>query len=265
MAVHKLRSAAPLPGDWECASTLVHGMSVLEAFRIDQPLLTNKQLAQLTGLSKASISRVTSTLMTIGLIEFDEREKRYRLGATTLSLGYPLLAGFKIRQYARPAMKELAELANGSVSLGMRDRSRMVYLETVRGHEALRFRPEIGLSLPLLASAMGRAWLAGASREERTEAIWQTRKLDRHQCDQFAAAAREEVAAFRGRGYCVSRDGQPDIHAIGVPLKRRIDGEQIVFNCGVPVARLQPGQLEKEFAPRLQELVERLESEEPVA
>jgi DNA-binding IclR family transcriptional regulator len=262
MVVLTLRHKATVgPGDWEYASTLAHGLSVLEAFRLGEPLLSNKELSRRTGLSKASISRMTSTLMTIGLLEFDERQKRYRLGATILSLGYPLLAATQIRQYARPAMKELAEYVNGSVSLGIRDRSRMVYLETVRGHEALQFRPEIGLAIPLLASAMGRAWLAGASQAERIEALRDTRLQDRAQWRSYAARAKAEVSCFATRGYCISRDWQADVHAIGVPLRRRIEGEQIVFNCGIPVARLTSKQLERDYAPRLMQLVERFESQ----
>src|SRR5690606_12406557 len=45
------------------ATTLAHGLSVLQAFRHGEPALSNRELADRTGLSKATISRLTTTLM----------------------------------------------------------------------------------------------------------------------------------------------------------------------------------------------------------
>lgn len=139
------------------ATTLAHGLSVLQAFRHGEPALSNRELSDRTGLSKATISRLTTTLMQRGLLRYDAGLRRYRLGTAVLSLSYPLLASIKVRQLARPLMKRLADAAGGSASLGMHHGLSMVYVETCRGHDAVSFRPDIGALLPLLPSAMGRA------------------------------------------------------------------------------------------------------------
>jgi DNA-binding IclR family transcriptional regulator len=244
------------------ATTLAHGLAVIECFKVGEPVLSNKELAERTGLSKATISRLTYTLAARGLIHYDAHLRRYRLGAATLSLGYPLLANLNVRQTARPLMKQLADDAGGSVSLGMRDRINMVYVETVRGHDGIAFRPDIGASLPMLQTAMGRAWLAQAAPDVRETILDAIRMRFPQQWTLYADAldtARRDLAE---RGFCIScACWQKDVNAVAVPLAAPIDGEILVFNCGVPTARSSVRQLERKVAPRLITLVRQVEAE----
>jgi DNA-binding IclR family transcriptional regulator len=235
---------------------------VIECFSVGEPVLSNKELSERTGLSKATISRLTYTLAARGLIHYDAHLRRYRLGATTLSLGYPLLANLTIRQKARPLMRQLADEAGGSVSLGMRDRINMVYVETVRGHDGISFRPDIGASLPMLQTAMGRAWLSQAAPALREAVLDAIRLRFPEHWPLYGEAldsARDDLAT---RGYCISHASwQRDVNAVAVPMTVPIDGETLVFNCGVPTARLTARQLERKVAPRLIRLVRQVEME----
>nr|MDQ2734040.1 helix-turn-helix domain-containing protein [Pseudomonadota bacterium] len=164
--------------DQRFSTTLDNGLKVLGAFRVGEPALSNRQFAERTGLSKPTVSRLTYTLAEIGFLKYDLELRKYRLGAASLSVSYPLLASLRIRQIARPLMRELADEAHGSVSLGMRDRTHMVYIETSRGHDARTFRPDIGASLPILRSAMGRAWAAQVGTQELAHLRAQIRSTD---------------------------------------------------------------------------------------
>lgn len=243
------------------ATTLAHGLALLQCFRVGEPVLSNKQLVAYTGLSKATISRLTYTLAARGLLLYDTELRRYRLGSTALSLGYPLLASLKVRQLARPLMKQLADEVGGSVSLGLRDRLQMVYVETSRGHDAVAFRPDIGASLPMLPTAIGRAWLCQASLDEREPVLAALRASDAEQWQAHAAALDAAARDFATLGFCLSRgEWQRDVHAVAVPMRAEIDGEILVFNCGAPSARMTPRKLEREMGPRLRRMVRRVET-----
>jgi Transcriptional regulator len=206
-------------------------------------------------------ARLTYTLAARGLLRYDAQLRRYRLGSTTLALGYPLLATLRIRQLARPLMKQLADEIDGSVSLGLRDRTQMVYVETSRGHDAMAFRPDIGATLPMLPTAIGRAWLCTALPRESAPVLAALRKADQAEFRGQASAlgrAREEMAEF---GFCTSRgEWQSDIHAVAAPLPTRIDGEVMVFNCGVLGVRMTPSKLERQMGPRLLRMVAKVEA-----
>jgi DNA-binding IclR family transcriptional regulator len=243
--------------DPEFATTLAHGLAVLQAFTVSQPSLNNKELAERTGLSKATISRLTYTLAARGLVSFDEQLRRYRLGSTALTIGYPLLAGIRMRQVARERMAALAKRVGGSVSLGIRDRTQMVYVETSRGHDLSAWRPDIGAAVPMLASAMGRAWLAAAPAEVRREVLAQIAG-PRARAPEIERA----VSDLRRLGFCISRgDWRADVHAVAVPVALAQAGETLVFNCGVLAARLEPRALERDVGPQLVRLARSVEAE----
>ncbi|WP_420993573.1 IclR family transcriptional regulator [Cupriavidus sp. 30B13] len=243
------------------ATTLAHGLALLQCFRVGEPVLSNKELAERTGLSKATISRLTCTLAARGLLHYDNALRRYRLGTTTLSLGYPLLSSMRVRQLARPLMKALADRVGGSVSLGLRDRLRMVYVETSRGHEAIAFRPDIGATLPLLATAMGRAWLCQAPPAVRDGVLAALRHDEPAQWRAHGAALDQAARDLATHGFCLSRgEWQPDVHAVAVPMRDPIDGDVLVFNCGVPGARMTPRKLERDMGPRLLRMVRGVEA-----
>lgn len=255
-----MRSSTHHP-DPHFATTLAHGLSLLQCFRVDSPVLSNKELAECTGLSKATVSRLTYTLLARGLLTYDAHLRRYQLGPTALSLGYPLLASLRVRQIARPLMKELADHAQGSVSLGIRDRVNMVYIETSRGHEAAAFRPDIGASLPIMNSAMGRAWLAQASGADRKAVLDEIDALWPEAQEEHARIAEQACRDLAEKGYCVSRGAwQQDVHAVAVPMRTPLDGEILVFNCGVLTGRLKGRAIESTLARRLADMVKQVEA-----
>ncbi|VTU45402.1 IclR family transcriptional regulator [Variovorax sp. PBL-E5] len=242
------------------ATSLANGLLILKSFKVGEPALANREFVERTGLSKATVSRLTYTLGELGFLRYDAEQRRYRLGSATLAAGYPLLASLTIRQVARPFMKALADHARGSVSLGMRDRSHMVYIETCRGHEAIAFRPDIGGSLPLLTTAMGRAWLGGTSDELRRQALQQIQAEDPGAWKKHRGAVQASLRSLEATGACVARgDWQQDVHAVAVPMQRVVDGETLVFNCGVPAVLLGRRTLETDVGPRLVRMVRDVE------
>ncbi|HLU03036.1 MAG TPA: IclR family transcriptional regulator [Advenella sp.] len=241
------------------ATTVAHGMSLLHCFRMTEPALSNKDLAERTGLSKATISRLTYTLALKGLLLYDGQLRRYRLGAGILSLAHPMLSGIRLRQMARPFMRALADLCEGSVSLGLYDNLHMVYIETSRGHEAIGFRPDIGARLPLLGSAMGRAWLANAPEALRNSILEQIRSEDDWQLQTHGAAWKRAQHDWDVKGYCLSfGDWQADIHAVAVAMREPVGGDYLVFNCGVPVSRLKSKTIEEVAAGPLLAMVDEI-------
>ena len=226
--------------DPSLATTVVHGLAVLQSFTMTEPALGNKELAARTGLSKATISRLTYTLALKGLLLYDAQLRRYRLGAGVLSLAYPMLSGIRLRQLARPFMRALADQCEGSVSLGMYDNLHMVYIETSRGHEAMGFRPDIGARLPLLASAMGRAWLASCAAETRKQVLAEIARVQPWQLTTHGAAWEHAQRDWTTKGYCLSfGDWQADVHAVAAALPHPVAGDRLVFNFGIPVSRLK--------------------------
>ena len=68
-------------GDRHRNRSLERGIEILRAFRPGSDLLGNGELAERTGLSPATVSRLTQTLVGAGLLEHDRRRARLPAGA----------------------------------------------------------------------------------------------------------------------------------------------------------------------------------------
>lgn len=244
------------------ATTLANGLDVLEAFAGAPAVLGNSALAQRTGLARATITRLTTTLASRGLVVPAGEGRGHRLGSGALTLGYPLLAQLGLRRIARLPMKQLADALGASVSLGMRDRHRMVYVETWRNNDPLTFQPDLGAPLPLLDTAIGRAWLATATPSEREAARVALAVVDGAQASRFDRVLREAQRQWAAQGFCHSEgDWLPDVHAVAVPLRITLQGEHLLLNAGLPARRLAPRALQREIGPCLVQLARTIEAD----
>ncbi|WP_256675666.1 IclR family transcriptional regulator [Pseudomonas sp. R5(2019)] len=246
--------------DRQFAATLARGLEILHCFTARETQLGNAELSSRTGMPKATISRFTYTLVRLGYLRINRLNNKYQLGSAVLSLGYPLLASLNIRQIARPFMKELADHIRGSVSIGMRDRLSVVYLESSRSAAPMSHPPDVGLSYPIARTAMGRAIIAASSREERTALLNEIKVRTPDDWNTFHTRIEQAIQDFHERGFCVSYgDLRREIHAVAVPMRAMADGEILVFNCGVPAFMLNDGQLTNDIGPRLVSMVRSIE------
>jgi DNA-binding IclR family transcriptional regulator len=226
--------------------------------------LTNKEISDRTALPKPTISRLTYTLTRLGYLRHlphNGKYGKYGLGTAVLSIGYPLLANVNVRQIARRPMKELADYARGWVSIGLRERLNMVYIETARSPEVLtKSRADVGQTFPIVVSAMGRAYLAGLSKPDRAAAINEIRVKDPVLWKKYAPRIERSLADFTRWGFCLGYgDHTPLLQVVAVPMRRLLDDYLMVFNCAVPAHALAPRQLENDLGPRLIKLVRSIE------
>lgn len=246
--------------DPQFATTLARGIDILLSFRVGESVLGNKEFVQRTGMSKTTVARLTHTLSKLGYLRHDARLEKYRLGAPVLSMGYPLLANMQIRQLARPLMRELSEQTGGAVSLGIRDRIHMIYVETSRSTDRLVRTPDIGAPIPILTTAMGRAWMCKAPPAERDAVLNQIRVKDPEHYKRYYEGAMQAMQAYQRRHYCANRgEWRSDVYGFAVPLSQPVDSNLFVFNCGIPAVNGSYTAIEREVAPRLVSLVRSIE------
>lgn len=238
--------------DRQFVTALARGLDVLRAFRPNDIGLGNQDLAERTGLPKPTVSRLTHTLTRLGYLAAIEESGKYQLDVGVLALGYALLSGMDIRKRARPLMQRLADVANGSVSLGSRDRLSMVYLENCRGPGALTLRLDVGSRIPIGTTAMGRAFLAALPEEERAYLLAHLKKRAPDDYPRIRDGIDEAVEDLRARGFTLSiGDWQPEVNAVGVPLIS-VDGSvAFALNCGGPSFTMPRERLEEEIGPKL--------------
>lgn len=248
--------------DRRFVEALARGLEVLRAFRRGDQELSNQDFAERTGLPKATISRLTFTLSSLGYLSYNYSTGRYRLDAPAMSLGYAYLADLGVRRLAKPMMQELADYAGIPVALGARDQFSMVYLECCRSSDAITLAIEVGAHIKLASSSLGRAYIAGLSDAARLALLEALSDHEGENWPQVEEQILESIETYRQFGYCLSvGQWKHDVNSVGVPY-RPSDGTPIMaFNCGGPSFLVDQKRLVDDIAPRLVDLVRRLEAQ----
>lgn len=233
-------------------TSLARGLEVLRAFRPGDATLGNQEIAERTGLSKPTVSRLTHTLLDLGYLTYSSRSGRYQLGTGVLALGYSTIAGLEVRQRARPLMEDLAASANVSVAVGARDRLSVVYLDCCRGAETVTLSLTIGSRVPLATTAMGRAILAALPEGEREYLLRAIRKRAPENFRRIERGIETAIRELEAQGFCTSfGDWRSDVNAVGAPVLS-LDGEHLYgLNCGGPSFTVSTGLLMEDLGPRL--------------
>ncbi|KQP08835.1 IclR family transcriptional regulator [Pseudorhodoferax sp. Leaf265] len=246
------------PGQSPANRSLERGIELLRAFRQGSELLGNGELAERTGLSKSTVSRLTQTLVGTGMLQLDTVRRAYRLAPAVLSLGHAMRSGSRVLAVAAPHMRALAEGQRINVGLAAPDRDEMVYLESIRYARRVALRHVVsGQRVPMELTSLGRAYLAVAPEPKRKAlmAVFRSRRPDGWgDLARSIEGARMDVAE---KGYC-SASWQPEVVALAAPLA--VDGATYVFNLSLSTAE-SAGRVAKQFSPALLDLVEAVRSD----
>jgi DNA-binding IclR family transcriptional regulator len=233
------------------ATTLAHGLDVLAAFRNRAGALSNAELAVHTGLSRPTVSRLTYTLAQLGYLKRNAKG-RFEPGLGILATAYPVLSALKVRQMARPLMRDFAAYAGGTVSIAMPFGLDFIYVETLRTTDAVPHVPDVGFTGSLATTAVGRALLSLSTPDE-LERYVQTVKAERpEEFDYVQTRTLPDIELCRERGFGISLgEWRREIFGVAAPLYRTASGDCLSVNCGIPSFRFSAEQIERECGPRI--------------
>lgn len=248
--------------DRHFVTALARGLDVLSAFRSRDRMLGNQELARRCGLPKSTISRLTYTLTKQGYLEHADEAggNGYRLGSAVLALGSAMLARMDVRQTARPLMQELADRSQAMVSLGMRDRLSMIYVENCRSESALTLSLDVGSRIPVATTAMGRAYLALCTEAQRETLMDRIRERHAAAWPKLRDGIERALAEYRQLGCCTSfGEWQKDVNAIAIAFHPPGGRSVMAINCGGPGFNLSPQFLLEQVRPQMIALANRLQ------
>src|SRR5580692_2272057 len=147
---------------------LSRGLDVLRAFRPNDGMLGNQEIAARTNLPKPTVSRLTYTLTKLGYLTPVPRFEKYQLAPAAMALGYAALANLGVRHLSEPFREEVMR------EVGGRDRTSMIYFGQSRGM-TLGVQLDVGSRIPIATTAMGRAYVWALPEEERASLLRELR------------------------------------------------------------------------------------------
>jgi DNA-binding IclR family transcriptional regulator len=239
---------------------LSRGLDVLRAFRPNDGLLGNQEIAARTNLPKPTISRLTYTLTKLGYLAQVPRFEKYQLTPAAMALGYSALANLGIRHLSDPFRDKLMRETGGAVAIGARDRLSMIYFGQSRSELTVGVLLDVGSRVPIATTAMGRAYLLALPDDERTALLREIRENAGNRWPKVKEGIERAGEMIAKYGFTISAgEWHSDIHAAGVALNLNDGTGPYAFNCGAPAFKFSEDRLINDIGPRLVAMVKNIE------
>ena len=200
------------------------------------------QLAQQVGLSQPTTHRLLRSLMEEGMVEQDQRSKRYRLSLEFFALAANAGKAGNLRELARPSLLRLSASLGDSLFLLARSGFDAICLDRSEGPYPIRtFTGDIGGRVALGVGQGSLAILAFLPEDERETVIHYNlpRLRDFHLYDEVFL--RSEVDNVRRLGYAARNTGVlPGMAGLAVPILDREGRAVAALSVATISDRLNP-------------------------
>ncbi|MCI6660508.1 MAG: IclR family transcriptional regulator [Peptoniphilaceae bacterium] len=154
-----------------------NNQSVCKAFELIEQLSEHPGGLTLTELSKAlhsnktTLFRFLSSLKTLGYVDQAE-DKRYFLTLKLYSVASRVVNEDSLVMTAKPYLETLAQKVNEVVHLFVEDGIYVLYIDKVESDHTVTMRSKVGVRVPMITTAAGKAMMAEKSDEE-IRRIWE--------------------------------------------------------------------------------------------
>lgn len=141
-------------------SVLLKADDILEFLSSDDSQHRLSEIARHTGLTPPTASKILNTLLLIGYVQKDPDTKLFSLGPRLLKYANKSLHQLSIKRIAQPFLEDLQKATDETVHLGIHEFGYIKYITKIASKKPVSLYSEIGKSIPLYCSAMGKAVLA---------------------------------------------------------------------------------------------------------
>jgi len=253
---------AARPGaERELVYSVLRLFEVLKAFRRDRPRMTLTEVAEVTGLTRASARRFLLTLVHAGYAETDG--KRFALTPRLLELGHAVMAASSVWDIARPVLAAVSDRLGESCYGAVLDGHEVLYvLHIPSARHLINVDLRVGSRTPAYCTSVGRVLLAGLVPAAAERLLATSRPAPRTPNTIITPGALvEAVDQARRQGWAiVDEELEPGLRSLSVPLHGRGGVTIGAINVCGPTSRVSLEELRTRFLRELLEAAARIQA-----
>jgi DNA-binding IclR family transcriptional regulator len=209
--------AAKAPGAIP-AKNLAKGLAILNLAAAEDGGLTLAEISRLADVPKPTAHRIINVLLDNGMLRTNS-ENRYLPGPQCLVLGNRFLDGLDLRREAQDVLRELTRATLETSHLGIKEGTRIVYIEKVDSPHPVRMYSRVGATNPVHSTALGNAILAYRDEADVEEVI--AAGLERRTPNTLTDPERfrAKLAEVRRRGFALDNiENEEGIRCLAAPV-----------------------------------------------
>ena len=248
----KVAAPRQQPGG-DFVEALAHGISLLECWQGSDVWLSNSELAERSGLTRPTVSRLSSVLENLGYLTRESSRGRLRLTSATLGLGFGSALSTSAAFPAKAELEDLASDLDVYAALSIRRIDKVQIVENV----ASPLHPDavlndVGAMLPICRSASGLAAMSALSEQDLSPMI---PRLIAHYGNRWAGLQRQLVSKrmeYSAKGYCTSVAVlSQNVGAVAIPILPAGSNDIYILACGMPAVDFYTERVEQSIAPKM--------------
>ena len=214
-------------------------LELLSVFSFREPRLSLADLAERTGIPRATAFRLLSTLEQSGFLA--KEHGAYQLGIKCFVLGNIVAGGLDLRETAHPHLVALRDATRETTQIAILDHWQVVYLERVLSPLPVGFmRSRAGAILPAYCTGLGKTLLA--YRPEHEVAAWAaTQRFPALTPRTITTAKRllKELCVIRERGYGLDEEErEKGVYCIAAPIRNHTSQVVAAISVAGPSHRM---------------------------
>lgn len=202
------------------APSVKKAFAILGAISSSRDGLGVSELAKNLKMAKSTVHGMASALEELGAAMRDPLTKKYKLGFTLLEIGRSAYTQIDLKTSARPVMEDLMEKTQTSVFLGILNWDHVTILDIVESRQDLKITAPVGTTIPMLAGAVGKVFLASMD-DEQVRKIVKSKGLPRFTANSIVDTASyfQELKQVREQGFAVDDEEYIlGVRAVASPL-----------------------------------------------
>lgn len=225
--------------------------TIIETMHRYQRPISLLDLANLTQLPKATLSRFLYTLMTLGYVEQELDSLHYYLSDKFQTFTQAPDDHQKLVERMQPYLIQLASEIHEAVSLSINEQNELLYLDSVDSQERLlSITQQIGKRAPLYCTGAGKLFLAQLSNEQLKQYLKQTNlfSLTPHTIVE-EETLKKELAQIRTQHFSLDQEEcELGVFCVATPIKNQ-NGEVIAtMSVSMPTIRVNPEKIKNVVA-----------------
>lgn len=220
--------------------SVVRALDILELLDMEGEMNIT-EISKRLDMEKSTVYRALNTLRARHYVNQDEDTLKYSNGYKLFEIGHNVARNTGLPKLALRFMRNLANTTGCAVNIGVRGGRKVICLGKIESDETVNISMNIGQSMPLYCTAMGKALLAYLPQRDVRTFLGRDvfEKLTNSTLSDVEALL-TDLALARRRGYCVDyEEFIPGINSVAAPTFNA-KGETIAALC-VATARAQYG------------------------
>lgn len=225
---------------------------VVKAFGPDRPSASLSEVAEASGLDRATARRLLLTLVDLGYVRQTGR-REFALTPRILELGYAYLSGMTLVDLAQPHLQAMSYELHETASLTTLDGDEVVYVALAQSARLGAVRISVGTRFAAYATSMGRVLLAGLATHDLEGYLARVPIAPRTtHTVQSTDELRAEIDRARDQGWAVAdQELEEGLRGIAAPIRDRRGVVVAAANVSTHAGRASEDDLTSRHLPML--------------